>query len=465
MSRLPSGLLVLCLLTVTVGADAPPARPPHAEDLRHECDALISQVVKRQYGWGWPTELPVSSDKTPHQREPTVALEPLHTPAAALLLLHASEVLDDSNYADAAKNVARLVAASVQTSGQIPSHVALGPKPLNRERPRPLPDRASTRAGVALLLSIIPGKEVDLNRDELLTRAAGRGAAWLAKHQAPTGAWPVAYPPGADAKDVTRLVRFDTPDTRDNLLAMLLAYEVLGEASHRRAIERSMAYLMRVRNGEAQSSGAAMYGPAFDAGGGAIEKFDEFPPFSTDALASRYGIQAVFAAYVVMGPKEWSHSATVATTAAGELPVPEPGKWHRWYSSKGDVIEPESLKPQIKPVGFADAVVNPFIGDWGLPQTLAVVKAHDDIGRDKFLQRLKASFTLSQRLALTLCGLVDEPMAPEFPTSLPEARAYLARAQSESREGPATRPTELPQRLRTVWRLIVRAKIEKQFGI
>jgi hypothetical protein len=462
--RLPH-IALLLLIGLTTRAEPPAAKTPHADQLRRECDALISQLVKRQYGWGLPTDLPTATAKTPPAREPTVSLEPLHTPAAALLLLHASEILDDPKYADAAKNVARLVAASVQTSGQIPSAVALGPKPLNRERPRPLPDRASTRAGVALLLSIIPGKEVDLHRDELLTRAAGRGAAWLAKQQAPTGACPVAYPPGADAKDVTRLVRLDTPDTRDNLLAMLLAYEVLGEASHRRAVERSMAFLMKVRNGEAQSSGAAMYGPAFDAGGWAIEKFDEFPPYSTDALASRFGIQSVFAAYVVMGPREWSHSASVATKAAVELPVPEPGKWHRWYSSKGDVIEPESLKPQIKPVGFADAIDNPFVGDWGLPQTLAVVKAHDDIGREKFLQRLKASFSIRQRLALTLCGLIDEPMTPDFPTTPAEAQSYLARTQSELKEGPETRPAELPGRLRSMWQLVMRAKIEKQLGI
>ena len=460
--RLPV-IALLLLLADTTRADAPKTR--HAEDLRRECDALVSQLVKRPYGWGWPTDLPVTTDHLPPTREPTVSFEPLHTPAAALLLLHGSEILGEPKYADAAKNVARLVAASVQSSGQIPAHVALGPKPLNRERPRPLPDRASTRAGVALLLSIIPGKEVDLHQDELLTRAAGRGAAWLAKQQAPTGAWPVAYPPGADVKDVTRLVRLDTPDTRDNLLSMLLAYEVLGEASHRRAIERSMAFLMKVRNGEAQSSGAAMYGPAFDAGGWTVEKFDEFPPFSTDALASRYGIQAVFAAYVVMGPKEWSHSATVATTAAGELPVPEPGRWHRWYSSKGEVIEPESLKSQIKVVGLTDTVANPFVGDWGLPQALAVVKSHDEVGREKFLQRLKASYSIRQRLALALCGVIDEPMSPEFPTSLAEAQAYLARAQTQSKDAPATRPTELPERLRTIWRLVMRARIEKQFGI
>ena len=450
MRQLVPGFALFLFISITARADAP--RSASAQELRRECDASLATLIKRPYGSGWPIELQV-----PDARDPAVSLEPLQTPATALILLHASEVLVEPKYAEAARNVARLVAASVQTSGQIPSQVALGPKPLNRERPRPLPDRASTRAGIALLLSLVQGKEGDLHQDELLTRAAGRGAAWLAKQQAPTGAWPIAYPPEADVKDVTRLVRLDSPDTRDNVLAMLLAYEVLGDATHRRSIERSLAYLMRVRNGDGQESGAGMYGPAFDAGTAPITKFEEFPENATDALASRYGIQTVFSAYVVLGPPEWSHSASVAATAAGQLRIPEPGKWHRWYSSRGDVIEPDSIKARSKTGGFGELSTHPLIGDWGLPQALAVIKSHDELGREKFLQRVKQPFSIRQRLALTLCGLLDEPMSIEFPTSKDEAQAYLDQLKAESNTD-----TEKPVML---WRMILRARIEKQFGL
>jgi hypothetical protein len=446
MSRLAPGIALLAVITVTCRADA----PSNAEaELRQECDALLAKVVKRPYGWSWPSDLQAES------REPVVSLEPLDTPATALVLLHAADVLAEPKYAEAARNAGRLVAASVQASGQISSQIALGPKPLNRERPRPLPDRGSTRSSIALLLSLVQGKEGDLRQDELLTRAAGRGAAWLAKQQAPTGAWPVAYPPEADVKDVTRLIRLDTPDTRDNVLAMLLAYEVLGDPTHRRSVERSIGYLMRVRNGEGQESGAGMYGPAFDAGGGAIARFEEFPENSTDALASRFGIQTEFTAYIILGPREWSQSASVAAKAAGQLRIPEPGKWHRWYSSRGEVIEPESLKAQRG--GFAEKPANSLVGDWGLPQALAVVKAHEELGREKFFQRLKEPLSIRQRLALTLCSLLDEPMTVEFPTSVEEARAYLDRlgdAPGKDSEG-----------ARHLWRLVLRARIKKQFQL
>ena len=435
----PVALVTLSLLFATSAAHAAEAEKakPHAQALRRECDALLAQVIKRPYGWGW------SQDLNP-AREPVVSLEPLQTPAAGLMLLYASELLDEPAYAGSAYNVGRLLAASLQSSGQIPSHVAMGTKLLNREKPRPLPNRASTRASLALLLSLVKGKEVDLNQDELLTRAAGRGAGWLVKQQPRTGAWPIVYPADADPQTSTRLVRLDTPDTRDNLLAMLLAYEVLGEESNRRSVERSISFLLRVRNPVEQKTGAGMFGPAFDPGGSPVQKRDEFPFDSTDALASRYATQSLFTAYVVMGSKEWGDAASVAADAALKLPVAEPGRWHRWYTPRGDAIRPEATR--LPPVGFGDDTPDPLIHAWGLPQTIEVVRTHDQLGREQFLTRLKSSLTIKQRLALTVCGLIDEPLRLDLPASL----------------DPAPNETgELPDRVRKLWVLYLRAKLEQ----
>jgi hypothetical protein len=455
-----TGLLVLCIAQVAV-AQAP-VRTPHIRALRRECDALLDQVVKRPYGWGWRTDSASADANSPAAREPVVSLEPLHTPSAALLLLYASDVLEDRRYAEAAQNVGRLLAASVQPSGQIPSRVAIGPRLLNRERPRPLPDRASTRASIALLLSLIKGKEADLNQDELLTRAAGRGAAWMVKQQPLTGAWPVAYPPDAEAAKVSRLVRLDTPDTRDNVLAMLLAYEVLGEASQRRSVERSIAFLMRVRNPEGQRSGAGMVGPAFDSGGNAIEKIEAFRSDTTDVLASRCAIQTFFAGYIVLGPKEWGRAASLAAGSASQLPVPELGKWHRWYTPKGDPVRPEALT--VAPAGFKKSD-DPLVGDWGLARSMQVVNTHDQIGREKFLQRLKASFTIRERLALTVCGLMDEPMDANLPTSIEQAKQYLQQNETTFQQATGTTDTDLPAKVRRLWALYLRARLEKEFGV
>src|SRR5688572_4260125 len=107
MCRASVVLISLSLLLVTSGANAAEAK----DALRRECDALLAQVIKRPYGWGW------SQDLNPSAREPVVSLEPLHTPAAGLMLLHASELLEEPAYAQAAHHVGRLLAAALQSSG------------------------------------------------------------------------------------------------------------------------------------------------------------------------------------------------------------------------------------------------------------------------------------------------------------------------------------------------------------
>ena len=76
------------------------------------------------------------------------------------------------------------------------------------------------RAALALLLSL---SDDPAKQEEIIGRAASRGAKWLLKQQAETGAWPISFPPGATPQDSSRIVRLDTTDTRDTVLTMLLA--------------------------------------------------------------------------------------------------------------------------------------------------------------------------------------------------------------------------------------------------
>jgi hypothetical protein len=435
--RVLFGLMLFCLAS---SAEAAERDGPHARALRRECDQLLARVVKKPYGWGWPADGAAGNEEKPNSRETVVSLEPLQTPAAALMLLFASDVLNEPDYALAARHVGRLVAASVQSSGQIPSHIAMGTRLLNREKPRPLPDRASTRASTALLLSIVQGKK---EPEELFTRAAGRGAGWLVKQQPRTGAWPIVYPPDAEPKDTVRLVRLDTPDTRDNLLAMLLAYDVLGDESSKRSIDRSISFLLRVRNPEEQKVGGGMFGPCFDAGGGAMDKMEQFPIESTDCLASRYAIEAMFCAYIVAGEKEWEQAARLAATSAANLPRNQDGRWHRWYTPRADPIRPSALL--ARRVGFEDAP-DTLVGDWGLPSTIEIIKGHDQLGREAFLKRLTRPLTVRQRLVLTVCGLLDEPMRIDVSTA-PELK--------DASDG------EFAGTVRKLWGLYLQARLER----
>src|SRR3954451_19930606 len=119
-------LALLILLTVPLSPARADKPTRYATLLARECDELIAAAIKRPYGWGW-TELDAPADpkQLPAGRIP-VSLEPANTPSAGLLLLYAADLLHQPKYTDAARNVARAVAASQEPSGKFPSQALFG---------------------------------------------------------------------------------------------------------------------------------------------------------------------------------------------------------------------------------------------------------------------------------------------------------------------------------------------------
>src|ERR1700748_2892813 len=91
----------LIILLSFSSAFAAPSR--YAQQLRHECDALVQSATHRPYGWAWDVIAPTSSSSAPRH----VTLQPLGTPTAGLLLLWSGEFLDEPKFADAAAQAAR----------------------------------------------------------------------------------------------------------------------------------------------------------------------------------------------------------------------------------------------------------------------------------------------------------------------------------------------------------------------
>jgi len=163
---------------------------PAAQQLAQECDALIASAVKRPYGWAWTSQ--ATDAAAAADRKPQVDMRPGATPAAGAVLLWAGLLLEEPRYVEAAVNVARGVVASQASNGNVVTEPTFGPTAGKREPPAAVPDRAATRAGVALLLACVGADE---SKDELLKRSAIRAAAWLAKQQANDGGFPTEAPP------------------------------------------------------------------------------------------------------------------------------------------------------------------------------------------------------------------------------------------------------------------------------
>jgi hypothetical protein len=460
-------LALLVLLAIAISARADDAPKPHryATLLARECDELIASAVKRPYGWGW-AELdaqPADPKKLPAGRIP-VSLEPGATPAAGLLLLYASDLLKEPKYADAARNVARGIAAAQQTSGKFPIQALFGNTAASsKEPPNPLPDRASTRAALALLLSLTDDPE---KQEEVIGRAAARGAKWLLKQQAETGAWPISFPPGAAPQDSSRIVRLDTTDTRDTVLTMLLAYEVLGDPFQRRSAERSVEFLVKVRSGAGLEIGAGLWGPAYTLSALPVEKSLGFA-IGYDTLASRYSMQAVFGVWVILGDGQRLAASDLAARSIEDLIKNDDGHWHRHFNYKGVSTDTQATTQQAGRIfgpatGSEEAVL---ASDPGLASALEAIAQAKALGREKLRERLMADAPLKQHLAQVASGLSEDILTPDFPTAPDQVAAYLKQNAALFRLIDDGAEAGFSGKIARIWAIYVRTKLETRFGI
>jgi hypothetical protein len=456
-------LALLVFLAVVISARAEDAPKPHryATLLARECDDLIASAVKRPYGWGW-AELDASTDpnKLPAGRIP-VSLEPGATPAAGLLLLYAGDLLKDPKYADAAHNVARGVAAAQQPSGKFPSQALFGNTAASStEPPAALPDRASTRAALALLLSLT---DDPARQEEVIARAASRGAKWLLKQQAETGAWPISFPPGAAPQESSRIVRLDTTDTRDTILTMQLAYEVLGDPFQRRATERSVEYLLKVRSGTGLEIGPGIWGPAYTLSALPVEKSLDFAT-GYDTLASRYSMQAIFGVWVILGDGQRLSAADLAARSIEDLIKNDDGHWHRHFNYKGVSTDTQATTRQAGRIfGPAETEAVAASSDPGLASALDTIAQAKEAGREKFRERLMADVPLKQHLAQVASGLSEGVLTPDFPTTLDQVSAYLKQHGAQFRLIDGGTEAGFGGKVARIWAIYLRAKLEKRF--
>jgi len=442
-----SAPLRFILLGTLVLQSAARAEEQYAPLLAKECDALLADVVKRPYGWAWPDPQAADAAQKRPGRPVSVSLQPRETPATALLLWYAGELLNQPKYTDAARNVARGIAAAQTPSGKFPANALFGnASAISKERSAPLPDRASTRASLALLLTVIDGAGDD---QELLKRAANRGVKWLLKQQTEPGGWPTLYPPGAEPKDAVRIVRLDTPDCRDDVYTMLLASEVLGDPFHRRAAERSIEFLIKTRSGVEDSFGAGLWQSAYTMPGLHIEKIPAFPE-GFDLLASRYAVQATFGAWLILGDDQRLTACQVATNSIDKL-IQNDGQWHRRFDDKGKSLDPDDGKSH-QFFGNPDAPPEPET-DPVLAQTAQSVALAKQLGRDKLRDQINTRSTPRARLAMIITGLADDLLD----TSEPQAAMKQADAQLRLLE----KSDEPDDRLKRLWTLYRLTNLEK----
>ena len=377
---------------------------PAAQQLAAECDALIASAVKRPYGWAWTNH----PNEGAAGRKPQVDMRPGATPAAGAVLLWAGALLEEPAYTDAAVQVARGVVASQASNGNVVTEPTFGPPPGKREPPAAVPDRAATRAGVALLLACVGADE---SKDEMFRRAAMRATGWLAKQQANDGGWPSTAPAGAGAKVSERLIRLDERDVRDSTFALLLSASAADDRLAARAAKRSVEKLAGMRT-SAPGRYNNLWSTFYRLSGELEDELPDSPP-GADVLASRRAIETLLAAALLTDDKAARDAAQLAAREAAQALAAlrdTQGRWTRLYVMSGEQPQPagESI--------FGTASTQPSEqlwrgGTFGIEPALAAVEQLNQLGPEQMATTLSRTMTVQERLAATVLGLRDSPFA------------------------------------------------------
>jgi hypothetical protein len=463
--------LILMLIATTAGAQAP-ARGPFAQQFAAECDALIDVAIVRPYGIAWDTSRLIGPDEraTPARAPRHVTMEPLGTPTAGWMLLMAGEVLNEPKYRQAAMDAARGVAAAQATTGKISPHVMFGPAAGGRDDPQAVPERAATRASLAFLLALIDAQE---SKPETVTRTAQRSAQWLVRQQTGDGAWPSDFEPDPKKRQNLRIIRLDDRDYRDSTYAMLLASATMDDRAMSRSATQAVQKLVSLRLGAQSSSGllerdigaeepaddiprkiAPLWTTAYRLNGSVDEKLADFP-VGGDIRSSKYALQTILGAYLLTGERQLGPTMDMAAESLGALADQE-GKWKRIYLAQ------PSTAPASQP-GFFDPqpVIPSHIEANELAPTLKAVRQLKAVGRERYQRMLGAGFTVRQHLAATVLGLMNDPLTLELPVSRDEIHAYLTAHREEFAQLSNPMPSDTASRLRRLWLLMIRTRLEQ----
>jgi hypothetical protein len=451
-ARIVQAVIGSVVLVFAIGPSRASADGLYAQQLRRECDELLELAVKRQYGLAWTPDLRVD----PKQRKPEVEMDAPGSAGAGLVLLWAGDLLKEPRYVEAGVLVARGVAAAQTSNGNIPSRPQFGPTPgARREPPTAVPDRSATRAGLVLMLG---AAGADPQRDDMLHRSARRAAQWLARQQTRDGAWPTTAPAGAEMHEHRRLIRLDTSDARDTTFALLLAADALDDPLLSRAARQSVDKLISLRLAGPQRV-ENLWSTFYQLNGAAEDGLADWPP-GADVLASRRAMEVLIAASLLLQHESAQPVAREAAAALSALRAEE-GTWRRLYPLNEAHVGDNSI--------FGAPGTQPSDELWtsGTFSIEPVLRAVDWLNRNGPLQladHLASGPPLQERLAAAACGLHDEPLYMDWPGEAAQVDSFVKAHELRWRLVEGVPPEDLRGRLRRIYALLLRARVEAQFG-
>lgn len=423
-----------------------------------DCDALLGLVIKKPYGWALPAA-DATERKLPRGAA-VVDTDVMGSSTAGLMLLYAGQALGRADYREAAWQMGRGLMAAQQRNGRVPARATFSNSAANRDAGETLRSRQSTAAAMSLLLALSqerPG-------DDAIRRGAHRAALWIAQQQPPAGGFPTVVEL-VDEKAPVKMLRLDNTGYRDALLALLYADDVLDEPIFKRAIERAIQQLMKMRMDVATSRTAkGLWRAAYEMDASPSDRIASLAS-AVDILATRYALQATLAHHLFTGSEQSLSALNDAATSLAALRYQD-GQWQRLYPLKANEIKP--IAPGPAPVATANPFERPVPLEKDLFASstfdlLPVLEAAERVrmgGRQNYLANLDAIFTGRHQMALALAGLTDLPLTMPLPQTPEKARAALAGGDGSWEVSDALGLPNVQQRIERIHGLLLRHRLE-----
>jgi hypothetical protein len=200
-------------------------------------------------------------------------------------------------------------------------------------------------------------------------------------------------------------------------------------------------------------------------------------PNGPDLLASRYAMQALLGGFLFTGDADLGAALDQVATTLGQVKRPD-GLYDRFLDPTAAADVARSLgerAPGTQPF-FGSSATQPSprrsvlaspmtSGAFGIGQVLDAATQLKSIGRDRYIAALAAGFSLHEQTEACLCGLSDDPLTLDFPLTVAEIPAYLSAHADlwKLADGPV--PDDLAGRVRRLWVLLLRAKVERVSGV
>jgi hypothetical protein len=395
ISRHQNLKLTHCLILAVVfySAASAPADTAPEPGLKQQCDILVQKALVRSYGIAWPGGQPTND------RAPLVSYAPGGTPAAGWVLWEAGRIFHEPRFTRAAIDVARALANCQEAGGKIPDTVRFGLQDnRGQDPPHFVPDRQSTCAALALLLTILHDSP---KPDARLRSCALLAARWLSRQETLHGAWPTRDE--TQAQD-SRMIRLDNPDWRDSTMALFLAADILKNNTYAKQAQMSGQMLLDLHLPLTEATEAGCWTGAYSLAQSPREDIPD-APFALDTLATRYSLQTLLADAV----------------CAGDVPALE--RVHVACKALRDLRDSQGTLLRYVPLG--NATSQPILlsspPDEELPEVMHVVEVLDLQGLSQFSRSIDAGGIggangIDEELARVLSGAGDDLFNADHPT-------------------------------------------------